>query len=99
MAWNLAFAAVWLRLYAPSLAWIARTVAGETHRLNLGLLVVAAALLAWRARRATSLRAIVTATPHLAPAPLAIALAATAVYLLNERFLDVSLLSAACFGV
>lgn len=105
---NLLLVFGWLALFGPALRWIGRTLGGSPF--HLGLLVVMVGLLGWRAAEVRgkaqvhgdllrSLWGWGTRAPRFVPGPLALMVGAALGYLWAERYLDVSLLGAALFGL
>src|SRR5205807_1363606 len=84
---------------APRTAQPVDHVGGEHHRSMICETRSRRAVVGDGRRHRDRPRAPLAMRPRLAPVPLALAAGVTIIYLLNERFLDVSLLSATCFGV
>jgi exosortase O len=100
VAANAALVGAWLGLHASTLRWLGAHFAGSP--LHAGLLVVALALLARgvgpRAGAGEVARAL-SRRPRAAAVPLALVVLAALGFLVVERRLDVSILSALLFGV
>jgi exosortase O len=91
-------AALWLWLYWPLRPYLTVIFAREDFRTNQIILIGVLLLLALRAYQANS-RWRLDRLPNLVPLPLALALGASLLYLVVERFLDVNTLAAALFGL
>lgn len=96
----IALAAAWLWLYAPVFAYFTTVFSRSDFRLNQIMLIAIIGLMAWQARAAwPGLRGRVTPLPRPRPIPLSVALGASLLYLLAEKYLDVNTLSATLFGI
>ena len=100
VAANAALLGAWLVLHASTLRWLGAHFSGSP--LHAGLLVVALALLARGVGPKAGAAQVVAAlsrAPRAAPAPLALVGFAALGFVLVERRLDVSILSATLFGL
>jgi exosortase O len=97
---NLLIASSWLSLYWPVLVWLAGMLKRPDTRLNLVLLLPAAAqLLAQLTRGIRTGRLSTCAAPRLAWPVLTLTLAASSAYVVAENRLGVHILSASLFGL
>lgn len=95
---NGAIVALWLALYRPVLDYLATVFTRADFRTNQLLLIGILILIALQARQSRA-RLQLDAAPQIRLPALALALGASAGFLLAERFLDVNTLSAALFGL
>lgn len=95
---NIALLAAWVFLYLPVFSYLRVLFSREEFRTNQILLLGVAGLLAYRAYRAR-FRPRFDRPPRLDGAPLALALGASVLYLLVERFLDINILAAFLFAL
>jgi exosortase O len=97
-AFNIALLVAWVFLYLPVFRYLGVLFSREEFRTNQILLGGIAGLLAYRAYRAR-LRPCFDRPPRLDGAALSLALGASLLYLLVERFLDINILSAFLFAL
>lgn len=95
-----ALGVAWLWLYAPVFAYFGVIFSRSDFRLNQIMLIAIVGLMAWQVRAAwRGLPGRNAFLPHPRLIPLCVALGASVLYLLAEKYLDVNTLSATLFGI
>lgn len=95
---NVLLFGLWLWLYRPVLDYLTLIYAREDFRTNQIALVGVIALVVLR-RRKQAVRWRMDTAPHLHWPALSLTLICTLIFLILERYFDINILSALCFGV